>query len=82
MVDDYGGYKALFATGRIKEAGCLTHVRRKFFEQYQVNNNPIAKTVLESIKALYQLESLIKHRPPDKKQRWRERYAKPRLDDL
>ena len=82
MVDDYGGYKALFATGQIKEAGCLTHVRRKFFEQYKVNNNPIAKTTLDSMKELYQLERIIKERPPDKKQQWRKRYAKPRLDDL
>jgi transposase len=29
VVDDYAGYKALFASGEIKEAGCLAHVRRK-----------------------------------------------------
>ena len=32
MVDDYAGYKALFAAGSITELACLAHVRRKFFE--------------------------------------------------
>ncbi len=82
MVDDYAGYKGLFVSGQIKEAGCLAHVRRKFFEQYQTNQNPLAKTALDSIGELYKLERLIKERPPDKKYRWRNRYAKPILDTL
>ena len=82
MVDDYAGYKGLFVSGQIKEAGCLAHIRRKFFEQYQTNQNPLAKTALDSIGELYKLERLIKERPPDKKYRWRNRYAKPILDTL
>ncbi|MFZ6876651.1 IS66 family transposase, partial [Undibacterium sp. Di27W] len=31
MVDDYAGYKALFANG-ITELACLAHARRKFFD--------------------------------------------------
>ena len=31
MVDDFGGYKALFADG-VTELGCLAHARRKFFD--------------------------------------------------
>ena len=31
MVDDYVGYKALFADGRT-ELACLAHIRRKFFD--------------------------------------------------
>ena len=82
MVDDYAGYKGLFGDGQIKEAGCLAHVRRKFFEQYQTNHHPLAKTALDSIGELYKLERLIKERPPDKKYRWRKRYARPILDIL
>ena len=41
MVDDYGGYKALFATGII-ELGCLAHARRKFFELNSAQPNAIA----------------------------------------
>ncbi len=31
VVDDYAGYKALFALG-ISEVGCMAHARRRFFE--------------------------------------------------
>ena len=31
MVDDYGGYKALFQQG-VTELACLAHCRRKFFD--------------------------------------------------
>ncbi|KEY60170.1 transposase [Serratia sp. DD3] len=82
VVDDYAGYKALFASGAIKEAGCLAHVRRKFFEQYKVNHHPLAKRVLDSIRELYKLERLIKTRTTQNRQRWRNRYAKPHLATL
>jgi hypothetical protein len=81
-VDDYAGYKALFTTGNIREAGCLTHVRRKFFEQYKINGSSTAKFVLDSLRELYKLERLIKHRPPDKRRQWRQRYARPRFSAL
>ena len=82
VVDDYAGYKALFAGGEITEAGCLTHVRRKFVDLYKVDKNPLAKQVVDSLRGLYHLERLIKERPPDKRRQWRQRYAKPRLDTL
>ncbi|WP_127960283.1 IS66 family transposase, partial [Serratia microhaemolytica] len=63
-------------------AGCLTHVRRKFFEQYKVNHHPLAKRVLDSLRELYKLERLIKTRSPKDRQRWRQRYARPRLAAL
>ncbi|MBW4049671.1 MAG: IS66 family transposase [Proteobacteria bacterium] len=34
MVDDHGGYEALFAHG-ITELGCWAHARRKFFDAHQ-----------------------------------------------
>ncbi|MGL4859078.1 MAG: IS66 family transposase [Enterobacteriaceae bacterium] len=80
VVDDYAGYKALFTTGSVTEAACLAHVRRKFFKQYQANKNPVAGQALDIIRELYKLERLIKHRPPDKRRQWRQRYARPRLD--
>ncbi|HGX5055772.1 TPA: transposase, partial [Escherichia coli] len=29
QADAYAGYKVLYETGRVKEAGCLAHARRK-----------------------------------------------------
>jgi hypothetical protein len=37
LTDDYSGYKALFAAGHVKEAGCWAHARRKFFEAHKLN---------------------------------------------
>ena len=34
IVDDYSGYKALFRAGKVQEAGCWAHARRKFFEAH------------------------------------------------
>lgn len=45
MVDDYAGYKAMFAEG-ITELACLAHVRRKFFDLHEANGSPIAAEAL------------------------------------
>ena len=55
MVDDYGGYKALFQ-GRIAELGCFAHARRKFFDLHAANKSPIAAQALERIAKLYAIE--------------------------
>jgi transposase len=85
VVDGYSGYQALFKEdqqtkeSRVLEAGCLAHVRRKFFDQFKANKSPVAKRALEIIRELYKLERKIKHRPADKKRQWRKRYAKPQM---
>jgi transposase len=55
MVDDYSGYKALFADG-VTELGCLAHARRKYFELNAAQANPIALEALERIATLYAIE--------------------------
>ena len=56
MVDDFGGYKALFADG-VTELGCMAHARRKFFDLNAAQANPIAQEALERIAALYAIEA-------------------------
>jgi hypothetical protein len=56
MVDDFGGYKALFQNG-VTELGCLAHARRKFFELNAAQANPIAQEALARIAALYAIEA-------------------------
>ncbi len=70
MVDDYNGYKTLFAGDGNKtgctELVCLAHVRRKFFDLYQANQYPqghkgqMAKAALENIAYLYFIETQAK----------------------
>jgi transposase len=56
MVDDYGGYKALFADG-VTELGCWAHARRKFVDLHKASGSPIAKEAIGRIAALYQIET-------------------------
>jgi hypothetical protein len=54
-------------------------VRRKFFDQFSANRGEVAQEALNRIRALYQLERKIKHRTPENRRRWRQRYAKQAL---
>jgi transposase len=68
LVDDYGGYKALFAATRAHpetqcllepciELACLAHARRKFFDLFQASQSPIAQEALNRIAKLYAVEA-------------------------
>jgi len=61
MVDDYGGYKALFIAARQEappciELGCWAHARRKFFDLHQANASSMALEALTRIGQLYYIE--------------------------
>ena len=60
LVDDYGGYKALFSVQKTQtpciELGCWAHVRRKFFDLHQANASPMALEALTRIGKLYTIE--------------------------
>ncbi|MFC5583438.1 IS66 family transposase [Rhodanobacter terrae] len=81
MVDDYGGYKALFANG-ITELACWAHARRKFFDVHKASASPLAKEALERIGALYAIEAKLRDLDAATRHRERQRYLAPRLDEL
>jgi hypothetical protein len=55
QADAYSGYDRLFATGRVVEAGCWAHARRKFFEA-QATDPVRASYVLGVVRQLYAVE--------------------------
>ncbi len=59
VTDDYSGYKALYATGKVTEAGCWAHARRKFFEAHKLNKSQIAQEALVRIAQLYVIEQEV-----------------------
>ena len=75
--DGYAGFNGLFETGRITEAGCWAHVRRKFFDVHVANGSPIAKQALDRIAALYAIEAAIKGLPPDERRQRRQAESLP-----
>jgi hypothetical protein len=78
MVDDYGGYKALFRQGVI-ELSCLAHARRKFFELQVTGVHPVAEEALRRIGELYALEAQSKNDNVEVRSIRREKEALPKL---
>jgi transposase len=81
MVDDFSGYKALFAGG-VTELGCMAHARRKFFDLNAAQTNPIALEALNRIAALYALEHEGKAMDVAARTQWRQEQAQPLLDSM
>ncbi len=78
MVDDYAGYKALFAMG-ITELGCWAHARRKFFDAHAASGSPIAKEAIERIGEIYAIEAALADLDPHGRYRERQRLLAPKL---
>lgn len=81
MVDDFSGYKALFAHG-VAELGCWAHARRKFIDLHNASGSPIANDAIHRIAALYRIERETGDLAPDERRRWRQQYAQPVIEDL
>jgi transposase len=83
MVDDYSGYKALFASGTdsagITELACWAHVRRKFFDLQASGPHPQAEQALQSIQVLYDIERQAKTMSIDERAALRQTQAQPQL---
>jgi len=93
LVDDYSGYKALFATARAHpesscllepcvELACWAHARRKFFDLYQANQSPIAHEALNRIADLYAVEADARELTSRERQALRAEKSLPALTDL
>jgi transposase len=79
QADGYAGFNRLYDDGRIREAACWAHVRRKFFDLHQAHASPIATAALERIGQLYLIESEIRGHSPDQRQQVRSVRARPLL---
>jgi transposase len=82
QADGYAGFNRLYETGKITEAACWAHARRKFNDLYEAHASPIAKEALERIAALYVIEKEIRGRSPDERQQVRNERARPLLESL
>ena len=71
VVDDYGGYKALFGQ-HVREVGCWAHARRKFFDLFSAAQNVTAGEALRRIGELYAIEAQVRHLPCDERQQQRQ----------
>ena len=82
QADGYAGFNKLYETGRIVEAACWAHVRRKFHDLYQAHRSPIAKEALERIAQLYGIEQEIRGRSPSERKQARLAQSRPLLEAM
>jgi transposase len=82
QADAYAGFHHLYEGGRIQEAACWAHVRRKFYDLQVAHTSPLAAEALKRIGELYAIESEIRGRPPDERLQIRTTRARPLLDSL
>ncbi len=82
QADAYAGFNQLYENGRIEQAACWAHVRRKFYDLEQAHASPVAREALVRIGALYGIEEQIRGRPPEQRHEVRQAQAQPLLDAL
>lgn len=82
QADAYAGFNALYESGRIHEAACWAHVRRKFFDLMEAHRSPIASEAVERIADLYRIEAEIRGRSPDERRQARQSRSRPILDSM
>lgn len=80
--DGYAGFDGLYDSGRVVEAACWAHARRKFFDLHAAGKAPLANEALTRIRDLYSIEVEIRGRPPDERRHTRTTRARPLLDDM
>ena len=78
MVDDYSGYKALFAAG-ITELACWAHARRTFVDAHKASGSPLAREAIDRIGELYAIEAKLRDLDHDARLRERRKHLAPRL---
>ena len=82
QADGYAGFAGLYVDGRVVEAACLAHARRKFFDVHEATKSPLAREALRRIGALYRIESDIRARTPEERLRVRVERMAPLMAEL
>ena len=82
QADGYAGFEQIYEAGRIQEAACWAHVRRKFYDLVAAHKSPVATEALERIGALYAIEKEIRGRSPEERREVRNERARPLLESL
>lgn len=85
QADAFAGYNKLFADGRITEAACWSHARRKYWDIYvkQMRQpGTLAHQALVRIGELFRTEAQVNGRSPLRRRRMRQTRSVPVLKEL
>lgn len=82
QADAYAGFNAVYERGRVAEAACWAHARRKFYDLHAARPSPLTTEALRRIGELYAIEENIRGKPSAERCTVRRRQSRPLLDDL
>ena len=82
QADGYSGFASLYADGRVVEAACWAHARRKYYDVYAADRSPTAAEALRRIGLLYAIEREIRSQPPAERSAARRARSAPILGEL
>ncbi len=82
QADGYSGFASLYTGGRVREAACWAHARRKYYDVYAADRSPTAAEALRRIGLLYAIEREIRGQPPAARSAVRRTRSAPILDEL
>jgi transposase len=82
QADAYAGFQNLYEGGRIVEAACWAHARRKFYEIHIAQASPTTSEAIERIAALYAIEAEIRGSTPEIRKSIRQERARPLIDSM
>lgn len=72
QADAFAGYDKIFADGRVREAACMAHARRKIHDLHMRKATVTTSEALRRIGELYTIEEQIRGQPPDHRKRIRQ----------
>jgi transposase len=82
QADGYAGFHHLYEGGRIVEAACWAHVRRKFYDIHAANGSAIAAQAIQRIGAIYDIEREVRGKSSNDRCKIRQARARLLVDDL
>ncbi len=82
QADGYAGFDAVYETGRIQEAACWAHVRRKFYDLHVAHQIPGRCRSDGTYRRAVCHRKRNSRTTPDERREVRERAARPLLDSL
>ncbi|MBB5057405.1 transposase-like protein [Granulicella aggregans] len=82
QADAYAGFHPLYEGGRILEAACWAHTRRKFHDIFAATASATASEAIRRIGLLYAVEKQVRGSPPEIRLTARQARATPVMEEL
>lgn len=82
QADAYAGFNELYRNGRITEAACWAHARRKIHDEHTRTPSALTEEALKRIGELYAIEAEIRGMSAEQRLAERQQKAKLRLELL